>query len=893
MNLTSTDMVANAGINVSQRLQQWTHEATEPNHPNYKDAELDFQVRKYAEIAPLLQKLRENTQDFSTEDVTALIGALNSGARQKNNIVKNNSLPELRTALLSMLDGPGYPSDKIAEAQQRIKYAGSSILGELYGWAHIDEAPLFNECATDALRHLGYDFPASDYDAFVDAHEQFKHVYTAEAGRLREDIPLNLEIDKLYNVIDKVDLKALNDAAGTLPTYDRLMNPTIQALKELGGSGTIEQIDDQVIGKLDLTEEQKSIPHSQDKSRPTEIEYRLGWTRTYLKKYGIVTNTGRGVWTLTELGQQIEHVDMDDVKKFVLEIYKEQQNSDVQSSSSLTRSAASDGSLATGRFFSEETFGLLDGLYHTPTAAYYSDHKAEFQEFLERPFKELVAQVADRLPAAITEAMETRKRVVARILKNDFGQGGAWPHYWGAFYPRGSKRSKDAQLSIFMDRTFMEFGFYIGEYGSQQRQRFQTNCETHYEVLCELLAGRLGQGSFLFGDKETFIVQSDGSVTQQLTYSATWQDFLRNPTQFNCDASAVLSRDILLNTSREELVEFIVNAHSLAFPLILLATLDDPIPAIVEYLGLEDEGEDVDDGDDVGKPNPIPYTRADFLADTHLTPTHADEIWKLLHDKKQVIFFGPPGTGKSYVAQHLARWLTDQKEPSSDQVEMIQFHPAYSYEDFIEGIRPKSKPAGEGRFVVDYPAQAGVFRRFCERAAQNLDRPHVFIIDEINRGNIPRIFGELMLLLEYRNKSVALPYSGKRFSIPPNVYLIATMNTADRSIALVDFALRRRFHFIPFAADPDLFERWLDNHDIPIPYLAELYRRLSQDAIDDANFAIGPSYFMDPDLTETKLARIWRYSIEPYLEEYYVGQPSKVAGWRWDGAQVKALRADQ
>jgi 5-methylcytosine-specific restriction protein B len=119
------------------------------------------------------------------------------------------------------------------------------------------------------------------------------------------------------------------------------------------------------------------------------------------------------------------------------------------------------------------------------------------------------------------------------------------------------------------------------------------------------------------------------------------------------------------------------------------------------------------------------------------------------------------------------------------------------------------------------------------------------------------------------------------------------MNTADRSIALVDFALRRRFHFIHFAADPDLFERWLAAHPVGIPYLAELYRRLSQDAIDDPNFAIGPSYFMGTGLTEAKLARIWRYSIEPYLEEYYVGQSSKVAPWRWDGANVKILRTDQ
>ena len=116
------------------------------------------------------------------------------------------------------------------------------------------------------------------------------------------------------------------------------------------------------------------------------------------------------------------------------------------------------------------------------------------------------------------------------------------------------------------------------------------------------------------------------------------------------------------------------------------------------------------------------------------------------------------------------------------------------------------------------------------------------------------------------------------------------MNTADRSIALVDFALRRRFHFARFNADPDLFLRWLDRHEMNLPYLGQLYRRLAEEAIDDPHFAIGPSYFMDPNLTEDKLLLVWRYSIEPYLDEYYIDQPEKVDPWRWDGETVRSLR---
>ncbi|MBP6016501.1 MAG: AAA family ATPase [Candidatus Promineofilum sp.] len=282
-----------------------------------------------------------------------------------------------------------------------------------------------------------------------------------------------------------------------------------------------------------------------------------------------------------------------------------------------------------------------------------------------------------------------------------------------------------------------------------------------------------------------------------------------------------------------------------------------------------------------------PYTRADFLDDTYLTEETADELHDLLLEKRQIILYGPPGTGKTFVARCLGRWLTGLADPPPERLTVIQFHPAYSYEEFIEGIRPESHE-WDGRHHVDYPTRPGVFVRFC-RAAARIDGPCVFVIDELNRGNIARIFGELMLLLEYRDEAIPLPYSGDRFRIPPNVRLIGTMNTADRSIALVDFALRRRFHFFHFAADPDLFDRWLAGHPSSVPYLGALYRRLAADAIDDPNFAIGPSVFMR-DLDEVGLARLWRRSIMPYLEEYYIDQPARAQLWAWDGALISSLR---
>lgn len=279
-----------------------------------------------------------------------------------------------------------------------------------------------------------------------------------------------------------------------------------------------------------------------------------------------------------------------------------------------------------------------------------------------------------------------------------------------------------------------------------------------------------------------------------------------------------------------------------------------------------------DDGEDE-TPGGAAYTADQFLAETYLARETLDELVALLEDKKQIILYGPPGTGKTHVAQKLARLFAGGDETN---VQLIQFHPSYSYEEFMEGIRPEARKDGP----PCYPVRPGVFRAFCDRARGQAGR-HVLIIDEINRGNIAKVFGELMFLLEYRDRQVALPYSGAEFSIPDNVYLIGTMNTADRSIALVDFALRRRFHFYHFGADRDVLLRWIDAHGCPVPYLPALFDAVNR-AIDDRDYQIGFSHFMKPGLTETDLRRVWRYSVEPYLEEYFFDNKAKLDELRWD-----------
>ncbi len=271
---------------------------------------------------------------------------------------------------------------------------------------------------------------------------------------------------------------------------------------------------------------------------------------------------------------------------------------------------------------------------------------------------------------------------------------------------------------------------------------------------------------------------------------------------------------------------------------------------------------------------------ANLCRDTFLDAPFWEEVQKLLEDKQQIILYGPPGTGKTWLARQFARFWVDTAPEPGGAWQVVQFHPSYAYEEFVEGIRPQSEPAPDGRHQLTYRVRKGIFRLFCEQAKDHPNRRYVLILDEINRGELPRILGELLYLLEYREESVILPYSGEPFAIPDNVYLIGTMNTADRSIALVDHALRRRFHFVAVRPSPDVLRAYLEaNGNWEMTWVArlldEVNRRLEADGIE-WHLHIGHSHFMRPDLDEAHLQLIWEHSVRPTLEEYFYRQPERL-----------------
>lgn len=318
---------------------------------------------------------------------------------------------------------------------------------------------------------------------------------------------------------------------------------------------------------------------------------------------------------------------------------------------------------------------------------------------------------------------------------------------------------------------------------------------------------------------------------------------------------------VLENTPELAGMEFLANKNGSLFRL-----SSEEFNKIIELSKLTEEENEYE-----------PYTKKDFLSDVFMDDTLYNRIVTILRIKKNLILKGAPGVGKTYAAKRLAYSIMGEK--NTDRVKFVQFHQSYSYEDFVMGYRPNDS----GGFVL----RNGVFYEFCKLAEKDTGHDYYFIIDEINRGNLSKIFGELFVLMEAdkRGEEVQLAYRKESFSVPANLYIIGMLNTADRSLAMIDYALRRRFSFVEMKPQlKELISRKGIEQTSKLGKLLKEVIELNEAIMDDPSlgtgFCIGHSYFCnDEAVTDENLFNIVEYEIIPMLEEYWFDNPNKATEW--------------
>ena len=519
--------------------------------------------------------------------------------------------------------------------------------------------------------------------------------------------------------------------------------------------------------------------------------------------------------------------------------------------------------------FCADTFRFLGELAADNRREWMEERRDRYRFAVREPLAELCRALTARYVDPVLRGVhgwdldgEARAgRALTSICKNDYGRSRPYnTTLWIAFCKRGAAGRRDAQLFVRLDARGLRYGFRVGRKARDACRRFRENATKYAELLYRVLCDGGALASARFRRPDGFDDPCDVGGPEALREWAAGRSF-----EIACELppdSPLLHGD--------ELAGEILLTFDRLLPAFACAVEDDPLPFLTGRIGGEAGGR---------------YADADFRRETYLPDDWLRRARGLLDLKRQLILQGVPGAGKTHVARALARLLTGGRD---DSVRLVQFHPAYSYEEFVEGVKVRSVEVG-GRHDVTYPVEDGLLCAFAAEAALRPSEPHVLIIDEINRGNLPRIFGELLYLLEYRDQAVGLPYSRRGFRLPANLFILGTMNAADRSTALVDQALRRRFSFIEMPPDAAVLAAWLRAHPPAAgPAFADrvtaLFERLNARLRADLGpqIQVGHSYFMAPDLDEARLRLVWRHHVRPLLDEYFAGQPGRASAYEID-----------
>lgn len=553
--------------------------------------------------------------------------------------------------------------------------------------------------------------------------------------------------------------------------------PIVDALRELGGEGTPEQVRNHIIEALKLPDE--LISETRGKSGVKKFDNEVAFARNYLAYEGYIDKSVRGVWKLSEKGftAPIDDEIASDIFYKWMEIHKE-------------RRERGEGS-APDEINQEETHYWI----FSP-----GEKSNKWEEFYSKG--------------------------IMGIGRDDMGDLKQYP-------------SKDAMKARMKELYGQEYTYLHAAHATWQ------------------FANELKPGDVVYAKKGKHKVIGRGIVESVYHFDD--------------------SRDAYKHIRR---IEWTHNGEWDHPGQPALKTLTDVTPYTdyvkkLEALFIEDIEEDI-------KPNReivyTEYTDAEFLGEVFLDAERYEVLVNLLKRKKNIIIQGAPGVGKTYAARRLAYSIMGSRD--SSRVMMVQFHQSYSYEDFIMGYRPTKD---------GFELTPGPFYEFCKKAQDDNEREYFFIIDEINRGNLSKIFGELLMLIENdkRGDKLRLLYSNEQFAVPKNVHIIGMMNTADRSLAIIDYALRRRFAFFDLepAFDSEGFKAMMTESDYPKFYaLVELIKALNEYISSDETlgdgFRIGHSYLcLEDDVSDELLLAVIEYELLPLLSEYWFDERSKIELW--------------
>lgn len=512
--------------------------------------------------------------------------------------------------------------------------------------------------------------------------------------------------------------------------------------------------------------------------------------------------------------------------------------------------------------FTSDTFKFMEDLASNNSQEWFDANRQRFKDSVDKPLRALVKDLGEQVITQLDPKLETSPqsgKCVSRIRKNIYGKQSENAYqelYWAAFYRKDRTKGTDCQLILTVHPNLFSYGFFFGEQADDVRQHLSEAMAQHPE-LGKAIFSSLQEAGFLFAIDENHTEPIDVPeypAFVDLAKKHRVRVYRRLP------PAETVARG-------EGLRDEIGDDFRKLYPLFVLATSSDPtrdLKKLIDPPGMEEQEE---------------ISIADLAAATFMDETFFHTLELYLQDKKQLIFCGPPGTGKTYVALKYAEYLTRD----GGEVRTVQFHPSYGYEDFIEGIRPTVEYG-----VLAYEVEDGIFKRLCDEARADPNGQYVLLIDEINRGNIPKIFGELLFLLERREHKTDLPYSKEPFSIPLNVIILGTMNSSDRSIALMDLALRRRFHFVEMQPRSEVLAGWLKAYGKP-ECIRHVFDKLNDTLLKcgiEQDRLIGHAHFMSAQLDGDFLELIWTGTIEPLLKEYFFAEPEKLAEFSFDKFQV-------